>query len=337
MTIKKHANGIYYAHLFGQRPVNLHTQNKETAQALARESRLAVIEFAARAQAITAETMQRIMAGGRVTCEKALSEWSSWATTIGLTPNTITRYTGVLGQFLTGRLRDQVISLTEDIVDQFVNPTESPIVIGTRNNRLAAVQSFFKACVRRGLLLKDPSADIVVKTSGLTFEQKEPHRREIFTEMELALLSRIESPFWKCAVVLGQHYGLRLSDVATLEWASLTTKPGRIIIWTDKHDKRLEFPVCSGLMKALPAAAHGRFVFPEMAALAVPEKRAALSVYFRRELDRVGVPKGKSFHCLRHTFAVRHQDMGESVDEIRLKLGHSSADTTQIYLDHAKN
>lgn len=59
--------------------------------------------------------------------------------------------------------------------------------------------------------------------------------------------------------------------------------------------------------------------------------RAKLSTYFARILKREGI-EDRSFHCFRHSFATRHRKLGESVDEIRLKLGHASAETTAGYL-----
>ena len=145
---------------------------------------------------------------------------------------------------------------------------------------------------------------------------------------------------------LSLEYGLRLSDIAKLEWASFD-KPGRIIVWTDKHDRRIELPlhpetlglIGSGLA-ALAALRdgphnHGRWVFPDQAAIASdPSDRAKLSVYFSRQLKRLGI-HGKSFHSLRHTFATRRAKLGDTIDEIRLKMGHVSTATTGGYV-HAE-
>jgi len=57
----------------------------------------------------------------------------------------------------------------------------------------------------------------------LTFEQKEKQTREPFTELELDVLSSIEDPFWKFAIHLSLHYGLRLSDSS----AELKTRSSR--------------------------------------------------------------------------------------------------------------
>lgn len=72
-------------------------------------------------------------------------------------------------------------------------------------------------------------------------EQKEPSPREPFTEDELPLLRTIEDPFWRTFVLLGENFGFRVSDVARLEWTSFS-RPRKILVWTDKHDRRIELP-----------------------------------------------------------------------------------------------
>jgi integrase len=74
------------------------------------------------------------------------------------------------------------------------------------------------------------------------------------------------------------------------------------------------------------------WVFPVQSALTCdPNKRATHSTYFGRILRRLGI-EGKSFHCLRHTFASRRAAHGDTIDEIRIKMGHTSTVTTEGYV-----
>ena len=66
MTIKKHRNGGYYAHIMGSpNPVNLHTRDAAEAMNLAKAAKLEEVEFAAKANLLTAETAQRLMVSGK--------------------------------------------------------------------------------------------------------------------------------------------------------------------------------------------------------------------------------------------------------------------------------
>jgi len=48
-------------------------------------------------------------------------------------------------------------------------------------------------------------------------------------------------------------------------------------------------------------------------------------------LRSVGLGKGYSFHCLRHTFALHLVQRGVSIYVVSKLLGHASPKTTEIY------
>jgi len=313
----------------------VHPQVHAQTDRLSKEAKLEEIEFAAKANLLTAEAVQRLSAGGKVTGNNALDRWREMADKgLGLTPATRHSYEGHIKRFLvTTNLVDRPISAASfEHVDKFVNAPDEASV-STRNMRKASLDNFFKVCTAEGLVVRNPATLSKVKLHTLTFEQKEPKVREPFSDLELDQLSKLESPFWTPACHLSLEYGLRLSDIAKLEWASFD-KPGRIIVWTDKHDRRIELPLhpeTLGLIGAGPHN-HGRWVFPDQAAIASdPSDRAKLSVYFSRQLKRLGI-HGKSFHSLRHTFATRRAKLGDTIDEIRLKMGHVSTATTEGYV-----
>lgn len=335
MKLKANAKGIYYAHLTGSRPLNLKTKNLEEARRLAKEAKLEELEFAAKARLLTSEVVQRLSAGGKVTGERALERWRHLSErALGLTPGTRHSYEGHIRRFLMlTRLSDQPISAASyEHVDDFINAPDEATA-STRHMRRASLDCFFKVCTAEGLTVRNPAALAKVKLHRLTFSQKEPKVRLPLTDLEVDQLRRLEDPFWRAACHLSLEYGLRLSDVACLEWDSFA-KPGALVVWTDKHDKRIELPLrpeTAPLAAALPRQ-HERWVFPEQAAIARDQaQRPKLSVYFGRTLRRLGI-HGKSFHCLRHTFATRRAALGDTIDQIREKMGHTSAATTAGYV-----
>lgn len=338
MKIKKHKNGSYYAHIRGEhgtQEINLKTKNLDEAKQLAAEAKIEELEFAARARALTAETVVRITTGGKLSCRDALEAWRGWAATSRLSPSSIARYDTYIGAFLErGKWWDKPpSSIRATDLDRFVNPEDSAVKASTRANRLCALQSFFNLLSARGLVIGDPSREVGVKMHLLSFEQKETERFKPFTDGELDRVRKIKDPFWNVAVRLGETFGLRISDAAQLEWASFA-RPGRIVVWTDKHDRRIEMPLPVDVERAVAAVERTdrRYVFPEQAEIARdPKRRSQLSTYFARILTREGIT-GKSFHSFRHTFATVHRNQGESVDEIRLKLGHAVASTTENYI-----
>ena len=306
----------------------VHPQVHAQTDRLAKEAKLEETEFAAKANLLTAEAVQRLSAGGKVTGNNALDRWREMADKgLGLTPATRHSYEGHIKRFLvTTNLVDRPISAASfEHVDKFVNAQDEASV-STRNMRKASLDNFFKVCTAEGLVVRNPATLSKVKLHALTFEQKEPKVREPFSDLELDQLSKLKSPFWTPACHLSLEYGLRISAIAKLERASFE-KPGRIIVWTDKHDRRIELPLHPETMRLIGGVDDSpferpppRWVFPEQAAVASdPSDRAKLSVYFSRQLKKLGM-YGKSFHSLRHTFATRRAKLGDTIDEIDVEF-----------------
>lgn len=332
--------GYYFAVVrrAGKRAVSipLHTRNKVDAVQKAKLSRLEEIERLAQAEAITAETIGRILAGRKVSNAEIFPAWREHLEMSDLAPLSVHQYSGCLRaffRFFPELSRAPVTAITSRHVEGFVNPTDSSIRAGTRRQRLIALRNYFEYCQAQRFIVKGPSYGIPVRMHLLSHRQKEKRKVLPFTEAEIQLLRRELTDWWRLAVMIADETGLRLGDVASLEWDSLS-EPGQITVWTDKHDKRVSLGISEELTAELWAMrrTHARFVFPEQAKLnADPKTRSKLSLYFTRELNRLGI-FGRSFHCLRHTFATRHARLGASIDEIREKLGHANVATTGAYL-----
>jgi integrase len=133
--------------------------------------------------------------------------------------------------------------------------------------------------------------------------------------------------------LFGWETGLRLGDICQLEW-SCFDRPHEVIVWTDKRNKRVAVPVSpelSLLLTGIPVQDDGIYLFPEQrATLLDPDRRAGLSVYFKRHCERAGI-KDKSFHSLRHAFVQTHREHGETWKHIAQAIGHSCEETTKGY------
>ncbi len=142
--------------------------------------------------------------------------------------------------------------------------------------------------------------------------------------------------FWRCASLLGRHTGLRLGDIACLEWASLEN-PGKLIVWTGKTDARVEVPLHDEAVRALQEIARRdlQWCFPEVRVTCLDVKRrATLSVEFTRLCRRARL-EGHSFHDLRHTFVTVCHTQGIPMPHIARLVGHASENTTAIYIHDA--
>jgi len=112
----------------------------------------------------------------------------------------------------------------------------------TRQVALGSVRTFFEFCASQGWIVADPSRQVALDYSTMTHEQKEATDKQPFTEDEVKHLVKVLTAdlklcetgkqelfrephhvlFWLFAVRLGAETGLRLSDIAQLEWRSLS-------------------------------------------------------------------------------------------------------------------
>jgi len=330
MKIKKHKNGYWYAYLWAKSPVSLKTKDEREAQARAREANLEDLERLSQMKVITTEAISRVTMQRRMSFRAAATAWAEWMGESNLSPMTKHRYLEEVNRFLSfHNCESQPVStFTHRLINAWVN-APGPQTVGTRNARMAAISKFETFLAGNGWIIGRPTLLVDIKYEGLTFEQKEPAKKELFTEEELAALyTGVEDPFWYAAIRLANECGLRLSDCACVEAGQF--RDGKIIVWMEKTNSRVELPCPYRFESRVKSGP----LFPEAHALFHDVRnRCRLSLSFAKILKDHSII-GKSFHCFRHTFATRHRSLGMTIDEIRVKLGHSSTDTTKIYTDH---
>jgi integrase len=341
--IKDRDTGIYKVRFTGANgPVERSTKttNRADAEEVVKQSRLHELELASKAKALTAESLQAIMAGRKVSCETALAEWAEWRAT-DAKANTLRTQTIILKHFftVTSCAKWPVTRITTDHIDTFINgPGESGV--SNRNIRHATIRNFFKFCSARAYCIGNPASLTRVKLGKLTHEQKESKPRVPFTSAEFKHIIAHTEGFWQAAVALSYWTGLRLSDIACLEWASITD--AEIIVHTQKRDARVALPfsdpligggelsrVLMGMM--MEGDTRQPYCFPvQRICILDPEKRALLSVQFGRLMTELGI-EGKTFHCLRHSFVTRLSKSGKTLEDIGRLVGHASTSTTEVY------
>jgi integrase len=273
----------------------------------------------------------------------ALVEWMEWREMCGKAPNTIRSQHIMLTSFFKKfKLNERMVAaITHHNMHVFVNDG-STVKAGTRRSRLAALRSFFDYCAGRGYCLGNPAKLVKVNYRILTHRQREPNKRKPFTVKEIDRLigATNADPWWCFAILVGYETGLRLGDIARLEWDCIVkNEEGEalsLVVWTDKRDRRVRLFVSPGLRAALalPIKMAGTtFMWPLQARIvADPHKRAILSGQFADICERAHIV-GKSFHCLRNTYIQRCMDNGIEIHHIASCVGHKNIKTTEGYLE----
>lgn len=341
--LKNSETGIYYVRFKsanGMITRSTHETDLVTAKRVIAEAKIAEMEMAAKVGALTADALQAIMAGRKVSCIDALEGWAKWRTTDSQ-PNTIYTQRSVLVQFF-NRIGCDTWSVTRlkiEHIDSFVNDDDGT-KLTNREMRLASIRSFFKFCAANGYILGNQAMLAKVKLRNLSKDQKEQTKRVPFTEREYRHIMARTVGFWKYATALSYWTGLRLSDICCLEWSSIT--PNELIVWTQKDEDRVALPLDHKLIgdgdlilvlmeMLVEKRGNSPYVFPEQRReILDPALRSKFSVYYGRILTRLGI-EGKSFHCLRHAFATRLEKAGVTIEQIGRLLGHSDEKTTKGY------
>lgn len=336
--------GVYVAHFKG---ADGKTHQRSTkmgdladAKKIVEMAKLKELEMAAISNALTAESLQAIMAGRRCTMAMAIEEWTAWREK-NAEPNTIHAQLGMLNQWVRGlgAAAWPVTKITEEHISQFVNEPDENVGKTTRTLRLSAIRSLFKLCNARCYSAMNPSKEASVQMRNLTHEQKEPKKRMPISAAQYRHIMTNTVGFWRWATALSYWTGLRMSDISNLEWSCFTGS--EIIVHMQKTDGRVAIPLSEPLigggelgqimLEMSEDAAGGTYCFPEQRKIInEPAKRHGLSMQYSRILSACGI-EDRSFHCLRHSFVTRLNHAGKTLEEIGRVVGHSSTKITKGY------
>jgi integrase len=339
---------------------------KAEAERVVSQSGVNALSEASLSARLTQRAIGQILTGKNLTCAKALDSYRELKL-ISRSPITVANNVGVITNWLndTGLATTPPSAVTAGHIAGWINNPASEWKRNTRSAALASLRGFFDFCGTQGWIVTDPSRLVELDYNVMTHEQKEGSRRQPFSRDEIkSLLAALRRDwdmakagkhelfqdgadvlFWFFAAMVGCETGLRLSDVASLEWRCFE-EPGKLVVWTGKTDRRMEYEIgenIQNLVGELPVQ-DTRYVFPEqMRVVHDPKRRAGLSVQFARLLERLKI-KGRSYHSLRHSRATQaYQNLDKdalakklaesmSIEQIKAMLGHASSQTTKGYL-----
>jgi integrase len=244
--------------------------------------------------------------------------------------------------------------------------------IGTKADRLlrdiskADIRSWRDALKRKGL--SAPTVNQAVRTLRMPFteahdlghieinpakkvrplkDKVSDVEKDVFTaEQIIALIEAAPTVDWKGAILCCYYTGLRLRDIADLQWSAVDLDKRSITIRTRKTDKKVTIPIHPDFAAWLASQTRGigKAPFPTLAGKSGRGK-SGLSMAFKRIMERAKI-KGRllreangagrsqsslSFHSLRHSFNSAMANAGVS-SELRQKLtGHASAKMNAQY------
>jgi len=232
---------------------------------------------------------------------------------------------------------------------QFLQGTEKRKAT-TVNRKLAALTSLMSWGIQSGQITSDPTENVKsVQQSAAAPRWLDRHeqfalQRAIEKDLQLAQLRyprRYVTRRRDASLILFLlHTGLRLSEVISLELSDIqiSDRKGSILVRRGKGNKQRNVPLNTEARKALQewlaVRPSGDNTYIWVAVEALSEEGISGRAV-QRILHRYGQDAGLSEltpHVLRHTFAKNLANNHVGLEKIAALLGHSSLNTTRIYV-----
>ena len=203
------------------------------------------------------------------------------------------------------------------------------------NRKISTLRTFYKYCLREGLLEKTPMAGVKA------LKQPQPLAKFV-TETDINKVSFAETadfPMRRDQLIFELLYqtGMRQAELRGLRDGDVDTI-GMTIKVHGKRNKDRIIPLSTEMIRMITQYQQLRNATfgPSAGHLLVNDKGEEMSPYFiynkvHLMLDGVTSLKQKSPHVLRHTFATHLLDEGADLRAIQELLGHEDLATTQIY------
>lgn len=196
--------------------------------------------------------------------------------------------------------------------------TRRSLTPGTRANDLACLRTFYRWAIRWEHRPDDPTLrlDAPKVDKGLP---RPVSRHDLRT-----LLDKLPDDLRR-AVALGAYAGLRVSEVAALDWADVDIEARRARIWHSKGGKSRMVTIGVVLVDHLVPDVGGNVV----CAGGKPYTANSLQRRINRAMHDLGV--SDTFHGLRHRYGTLAYQATRDLVAVGRQMGHSSPVTTAIY------
>ncbi len=322
MFLSKRANGFYYLFFedsIGKR-IRISTKTKNKSKAL---------EFYKSFQIDQQELQEN---------NKTLKEFTSLYTpyaksnfsagTVFLHELFLKQFSNFVGDICIDKITPQHI----DCFKSFLLEKEIPNRLVTINIKLGKLKSIFNTAIRWGIIKNNPFLQI----KPFMLPEKIP---AYFTPKEFnILLSFIRDNDFSDYCTIAFYTGMRLSEIASLEWSNIDFSSQLIHIenkegFTTKSKKNRIVPMNDELTKLLTLR-KGRITDESGLVFHHKGKRYTkdfVTKKFKRLIKKSKLNPTLHFHSLRHSFCSNLVKNGVSLYQVQKLAGHQKASVTQIY------
>lgn len=268
--------------------------------------------------------------------KQAMEEFAGYLKARGRSPKTVYGYTKELARFsvfVAKRINADVYvsDITLALIDAYqIDQTERGLQAPSRYSFLNAIRTFFKFAAKRGIA----KVDLGAQTDTVFIPKKE---RQALTDAEVeTLAAKITKPLLRVLFLTLLHTGLRITEALELKTADIDFEENLLRVKHGKGDKFRIIPLNSFIAGVLRDYLTNRRL-PQDSPYVFSTATGRLSTQYTGELFKKlrkasGLDRSFSPHILRHTFACRLLKSGANLVNVQRLLGHSSLNTTGIYL-----
>jgi integrase/recombinase XerC len=256
-----------------------------------------------------------------------------------VSPHTLVAYRSDLAQFMTFVVHEMGDSFSAQDVDhlllrRYLAGLAKDTKKSSIGRKLAAIRSFFRFLLRRGIIVKNPAELIATPKK----EQRLPFHLDIDQATSLMETPDDEQKHAlrdRAILELLYSSGLRVSELTGLDIGELDLRAGMVRV-TGKGGKERIVPVGSRALEALLKYLDERSGDADKEALFLNSRggrinRRSVARIVDLHVMRIAAFKRISPHTLRHTFATHMLEGGADLRAIQELLGHASLSTTQKY------
>lgn len=256
-----------------------------------------------------------------------------------VSPHTLAAYRSDLAQLLNFAVAEKgEWGSAEDVDHLFLRRYLAGLAKNSKKSsigrKLAAIRSFFRFLVRRGIVAKNPAELIATPKK----EQRLPFHLDIDQATTLMEAPDEEQKYAlrdRAILELLYSSGLRVSELTGLNIGELDLAVGMVRV-TGKGGKERIVPVGSRALEAVTEYLEERSYDTVSGALFLNSRgdrinRRSVARIVDTHVMRIAAFKRISPHTLRHTFATHMLEGGADLRAIQELLGHASLSTTQKY------
>lgn len=250
----------------------------------------------------------------------------------GRSEKTILNYVHAIHRFLEYFNDTKIEQLSEnDILDYIkINYLNKKRATNTYNMNICAIKYFYSINFN-----KEFNSKLLPYSK---FTKKLPNI--IDKETFINILNAETNLKHKCWLVLAYSSGLRVEEIATLKIENINSKEHKLIVFGKRKKERITVLTDTTIYYLrlfyrttcyYPAKIKNGYLF-EGYQYSEHVNSKSISNYFTAIKEKYGLDEDISFHSLRHSFATNFIKSGGDPFVLKSMLGHSSLNTTSIYI-----